>query len=145
MWLQIKNQKPVADESYFVCYNTRICLEFGLHILHTTQWHFLSLFCWFDLGFINILLFQIGACSSYLIKICTDVCPPLCSIEELCYGLRTLHYALQHFHGYYDSTYLLNKVTFYSVRIFPPLFLQYCLVLYWFVSIFYFLHLWFLV
>ncbi|PSN32070.1 hypothetical protein C0J52_16221 [Blattella germanica] len=39
----------------------------------------------------------------------TELCPPLCSIEEPCYGLRTLHYAFQHFHGYYDSPYLSNK------------------------------------
>ncbi|KAJ9601762.1 hypothetical protein L9F63_000054, partial [Diploptera punctata] len=41
--------------------------------------------------------------------ISTEMCVPLCSIEEPCYGLRTLHFAFQHFHGYFDSTYLTNK------------------------------------
>ncbi|XP_033611768.1 uncharacterized protein LOC111875606 isoform X4 [Cryptotermes secundus] len=50
-----------------------------------------------------------GGCCGYSKGAYTELCPPLCSIEEPCYGLRTLHYAFQHFHGYYDSVYLLNK------------------------------------
>ncbi|XP_066992544.2 uncharacterized protein ca [Anabrus simplex] len=38
-----------------------------------------------------------------------NLCPPLCSIEQPCYGPRTLHYAFQKFHGHYDSKLLLNK------------------------------------
>ncbi|XP_021913956.1 uncharacterized protein LOC110827029 isoform X3 [Zootermopsis nevadensis] len=51
----------------------------------------------------------IGGYCVYLTQSSTELCPPLCSIEDPCYGLRTLHYTLQHFHGHYDSTYLLNK------------------------------------
>jgi hypothetical protein len=69
--------------------------------------------CWYDLGnwLSDLLTFQIGSYCGYLTETSTELCPPLCSIEDPCYGLRTLHYTLQHFHGHYDSTYLLNKVS----------------------------------
>jgi hypothetical protein len=135
-----RNHQPLADESCFVYCNHAYVWSLILTVCTLCSYTSRPFSLGFDVGYITILLFQIGGCSSHLIRACTDFCPALCSIEEPCYGLRTLHYALQHFHGYYDSKYLLNKVTFCSVYIFPFVFQQYCLVLYWFKYILYLLH-----
>ncbi|XP_063216868.1 uncharacterized protein LOC134527844 isoform X2 [Bacillus rossius redtenbacheri] len=38
-----------------------------------------------------------------------DVCPPLSTLEKPSYGLLTLHYVMQRFHGFYDSGLVMSK------------------------------------